>query len=67
MDKLTFFSMKSPEKLDRIGEYLAQRLSRDVERQRKGYTSFFNDILDMPIDKCLLSNISILIILAKMM
>ena len=36
MDKLTFFAMKSPEKLDRIGEYLAQRVSRDVHRQRTG-------------------------------
>ena len=36
MDKLTFFAMKCPEKLDRIGEYLAQRLSRDVARSRFG-------------------------------
>lgn len=34
MHKLTFFAMKSPEKLDRIGDYLAQRLSRDVSRQK---------------------------------
>jgi len=37
MDKLTFFAMKSPDKLDRIGEYLAQRLSRDVYRQKYKY------------------------------
>ena len=36
MDKLTFFAMKSPDKLDRIGEYLEQRLSRDIYRQRYG-------------------------------
>ena len=36
MDKLTFFAMKSPEKLDRIGEYLALRLSRYIDRQKKG-------------------------------
>ena len=31
-----FFAMKSPDKLDRIGEYLEQRLSRDVARQKYG-------------------------------
>lgn len=36
MDKLVFFAMKSPDKLDRIGEYLEQRLSRDIARQRYG-------------------------------
>ena len=36
MDKLTFFAMKCPEKLDRIGEYLEQRLSHDIYRQRYG-------------------------------
>ena len=40
MDKLTFFAMKSPEKLDRIGEYLAQRLSRDVSRNRIGWVDW---------------------------
>jgi hypothetical protein len=34
MDKLTFYALSSPEKLDRIGEYLASRLSRDVARRR---------------------------------
>lgn len=34
MDKLTFYALTSPEKLDRIGEYLAIKLSRDVARRR---------------------------------
>lgn len=36
MEKLTFFAVSAPEKLDRIGEYLAERLSRDVVRHRYG-------------------------------
>ena len=37
MDKLTFYALSSPEKLDRIGEYLAARLSRDVDKRRTMY------------------------------
>jgi hypothetical protein len=36
MEKLTFYSLSSPEKLDRIGEYLFQRASRDIYRRRNG-------------------------------
>lgn len=32
MEKLSFYSLSSPEKLDRIGEYLFQRASRDIYR-----------------------------------
>lgn len=35
MEKLTFYSLSSPEKLDRIGEYLFQRASRDIYRYDK--------------------------------
>uniref|UniRef100_A0A4W5NJV7 EFR3 homolog B n=1 Tax=Hucho hucho TaxID=62062 RepID=A0A4W5NJV7_9TELE len=30
MEKLTFYALSAPEKLDRIGAYLSERLSRDV-------------------------------------
>lgn len=36
MDKLTFYAMTTSEKLDRIGMYLEQRLSRDISRHRIG-------------------------------
>lgn len=36
MEKLTFYAVSAPEKLDRIGEYLAMRLSHDVVRHRYG-------------------------------
>lgn len=37
MQKLTFYAISHPEKLDRIGEYLAYRLGRDIYRERIGY------------------------------
>ncbi|XP_043922180.1 protein EFR3 homolog A [Protopterus annectens] len=37
MEKLTFYAVSAPEKLDRIGTYLSERLSRDVVRHRYGH------------------------------
>uniref|UniRef100_A0A914RRY5 Uncharacterized protein n=1 Tax=Parascaris equorum TaxID=6256 RepID=A0A914RRY5_PAREQ len=34
MQKLTFYAISQPEKLDRIGEYIVWRMSRDLYRQR---------------------------------
>lgn len=34
MEKLTFYSLRSPEKLDRIGEYLYQKAAKDIHRKR---------------------------------
>lgn len=34
MEKLTFYSLSSPEKLDRIGEYLYQKAAKDIHRKR---------------------------------
>lgn len=34
MEKLTFYSLSSPEKLDRIGEYLYQKATNDISRRR---------------------------------
>lgn len=39
MEKLTFYAVSAPEKLDRIGAYLAERLSRDVVRHRYGWAN----------------------------
>jgi hypothetical protein len=40
MEKLTFYALSSPEKLDRIGEYLARKVARDLYRHRNGYLFF---------------------------
>ena len=37
MEKLIFYALSSPEKLDRIGAYLAERINRDLTRHRIGY------------------------------
>lgn len=34
MEKLTFYSLSSPDKLDRIGEYLYQKATKDINRKR---------------------------------
>lgn len=34
MQKLTFYAISRPEKLDRIAEYIVARLSRDLYHQR---------------------------------
>lgn len=39
MEKLTFYVLSSPEKLDRVGEYLYQRVSRDIYRKRHGWAA----------------------------
>ena len=42
MDKLTFYALSSrPEKLDRIGQYLEQKLNNDVNRHRYEYCLIF--------------------------
>ncbi|XP_060559880.1 protein EFR3 homolog B-like [Ruditapes philippinarum] len=52
MDKLTFYALSSPEKLDRIGEYLASRLSRDVARRRIALVKIAMDALDQLLVSC---------------
>lgn len=34
MERLIFYAVSSPEKLDRIGEYLYQKAGRDIYRRR---------------------------------
>ena len=52
LEKLLFFAMKSPEKLDRIGEYLAQRLSRDISHGRTGFAIIAMEALDRLLITC---------------
>ena len=46
MESLMYFAMTSPEKLDRIGEYLAHRVARDVNRSRKEFVLIGVDAMD---------------------
>ncbi|XP_067323382.1 protein EFR3 homolog A isoform X1 [Anolis sagrei] len=52
MEKLTFYAVSAPEKLDRIGAYLADRLSRDVVRHRYGYVFIAMEALDQLLMAC---------------
>ncbi len=44
IDKLLFFAQTSPDHLDNIGEYLALRLRRSLQRERNGLDDYFRDI-----------------------
>ncbi|XP_026683572.1 protein EFR3 homolog B [Diaphorina citri] len=52
MEKLTFYALSSPEKLDRIGEYLYQRASRDISRRRNGYVVIAMEAMDQLLAAC---------------
>ncbi|KAL8181495.1 UNVERIFIED_CONTAM: membrane anchoring protein efr3a [Gekko kuhli] len=52
MEKLTFYAVSAPEKLDRIGAYLAEKLSRDVIRHRYGYVFIAMEALDQLLMAC---------------
>ncbi|GAB6029335.1 hypothetical protein CHUAL_005104 [Chamberlinius hualienensis] len=52
MERLTFYALSSPEKLDRIGEYLLQRVSRDISRHRTGFVMVAVEALDQLLVAC---------------
>ncbi|KAF4526748.1 hypothetical protein B566_EDAN015095 [Ephemera danica] len=52
MEKLTFYALSSPEKLDRIGEYLFQRASRDIYRRRYGFVVIAMEAMDQLLVAC---------------
>ncbi|RWS23938.1 protein EFR3 B-like protein, partial [Leptotrombidium deliense] len=52
MEKLKFYTVSSPEKLDRIGEYLAQKVARDLSRHRVGYVIIAMDAMDQLLIAC---------------
>lgn len=52
MEKLTFYALSSPEKLDRIGEYLYQRACRDLSRKRTGFVVIAMEAMDQLLVAC---------------
>lgn len=46
LEKLTFYARAQSEKLDRIGNYLAQRIARDLSRHRYGYVAIGVEAMD---------------------
>ncbi|XP_014206305.1 protein EFR3 homolog cmp44E [Copidosoma floridanum] len=52
MEKLMFYSLSKPEKLDRIGEYLFQTASRDISRRRNGFVVIAMEAMDQLLSAC---------------
>uniref|UniRef100_A0A8C2DVR8 EFR3 homolog Ba (S. cerevisiae) n=1 Tax=Cyprinus carpio TaxID=7962 RepID=A0A8C2DVR8_CYPCA len=61
MEKLTFYALSAPEKLDRIGAYLSERLSRDVARPRYGYVCIAMEALDQLLMACHCQSINLFV------
>ncbi|KAI5701197.1 hypothetical protein M8J75_007107 [Diaphorina citri] len=52
MDKLTFYALSSPEKLDRIGDYLYETASRDISRKRTQYVLMSLEAMNQILLSC---------------
>ncbi|CAD5113495.1 DgyrCDS2657 [Dimorphilus gyrociliatus] len=52
LDKLMHYAIQHPEKLDRIGEYIALRVQRDLSRQRHEQLIVALEILNALLDAC---------------
>ncbi|XP_034037746.1 protein EFR3 homolog B-like [Thalassophryne amazonica] len=61
MEKLTFFALSAPEKLDRIAAYLSERLTRDLNRHRYGYMCIAMEALEQLLLACHCQSINLLV------
>uniref|UniRef100_A0AAV2L737 IQ motif containing B1 n=1 Tax=Knipowitschia caucasica TaxID=637954 RepID=A0AAV2L737_KNICA len=61
MEKLTFFALSAPEKLDRIAAYLSERLTRDLHRHRYGYVQIAVEALEQLLSACHSQSINLLV------
>ncbi|CAI5441733.1 unnamed protein product [Caenorhabditis angaria] len=52
MQKLTFYAISHPEKLERIGEYLVMRMGRDLGRQRPVQVKIAVEAMDQLLQAC---------------
>lgn len=52
MEKLAYYASSSPEKLDRIGEYFAQRIARDLTKHNNGFVVIAMDAMDQLLASC---------------
>ncbi|XP_075680751.1 protein EFR3 homolog stmA isoform X2 [Dermatophagoides pteronyssinus] len=52
MEKLIFYAMSSPDKLDKIGAYLAERIGRDLYRHRIGFVFIAVEAMDQLLKTC---------------
>ena len=61
MDKLIFYALSSPEKLDRIGAFLARKLNRNIERRRLGFVYITVEALDQLLLACHAPNLNMFV------
>ncbi|KAK3734811.1 hypothetical protein QZH41_001042 [Actinostola sp. cb2023] len=61
MDKLIFYALSSPEKLDRIGTYLARKLTRFVDRKRQDFVRIAMEALDLLLMACHAPNLNLFV------
>ncbi|XP_033253031.1 protein EFR3 homolog cmp44E-like [Drosophila miranda] len=52
MEKLTFYSLSSPDKLDRIGEYLYQKATKDINRKRYKLAEIAMEAMALLLQAC---------------
>ncbi|XP_065203328.1 protein EFR3 homolog cmp44E-like [Planococcus citri] len=52
MEKLMFYALSSPEKLDRIGEYFCIRVSKDIARKRDLHVKIAMEAMDQLLMAC---------------
>ncbi len=61
METLVYYACKSPEKLDRIGEYLEGRISHHIYRNRKGFAIIGMEAMDGLIKSCHMNTINLFV------
>ncbi|XP_077959956.1 protein EFR3 homolog B isoform X3 [Gasterosteus aculeatus] len=61
MEKLTFFALSAPEKLDRIAAYLSERLTRELNRHRYGYVCIAMEAMEQLLLACHSQSINLLV------
>ncbi|KAM9327497.1 protein EFR3 homolog B-like [Pholidichthys leucotaenia] len=61
MEKLTFFALSAPEKLDRIAAYLSERLTRELNRHRYGYVVIALEAMEQLLLACHCQSINLLV------
>jgi hypothetical protein len=52
MEKLQYYASSSPEKLDRIGDYFAHKISRDLTRHQYPFVVIAMDAMDQLLHSC---------------
>uniref|UniRef100_A0A3Q3NCK0 Uncharacterized protein n=1 Tax=Mastacembelus armatus TaxID=205130 RepID=A0A3Q3NCK0_9TELE len=61
MEKLTFFALSAPGKLDRIAAYLSERLTRELNRHRYGYVCIALEAMEQLLLACHCQSINLLV------